>query len=126
MKTVFVTLVLLALMVTSALADGCVDIFFEVPSVVHPGDIVTVSGGITNCGDTPGVAHLEASLSYNGEPLPMQAKAHVKLAAGETKAYELTGVEIPPTAMPGTYEICVTAKLKGAIDTECATIEVVE
>jgi hypothetical protein len=103
-----------------------VDIYFEVPSVVHPGEIVTVSGGITNCGDTPGVAHLEAELTYNGEPIPMKAKGSVKLAAGETKAYELTGVEVPPEAFPGTYELCVTAKLKGATDTECATIEVIE
>jgi hypothetical protein len=126
MKVAITALALLALMVTGVVAEGCVDIFFEVPSVVHPGEMVTVSGGITNCGDTPGVAHLEATLTYNGEPMPMKAKGSVKLAAGETKAYELTGVQVPPGAMPGIYELCVTAKLKGATDTECATIEVVE
>ena len=109
----------------TVLANGCVDIFFEVPGVVHPGEAVMISGGITNCGDTPGVAHLEATLSYNGDPLPYKAKAAVKLAAGETKAYELE-VVIPPQTMVGTYELCVTAKLKGATDTECALIEVVE
>ena len=125
MKFAMTAIALLALMVGSVLAEGCVDIFFEVPSVVQPGDAVTVSGGITNCGDTPGVAQLEAQLTYNGEPLPMKAKGHVKVAAGETKAYELE-VAVPPEIFPGTYEICVTAKLKGATDTECATVEVIE
>jgi hypothetical protein len=125
MKVALICLMLLALGVSVVLANGCVDIFFEVPAVVHPGETITVSGGITNCGDTPGVAHLEATLSYNGQPLPMKAKGAVKLAAGETKAYELE-VAVPPETAIGSYELCVTAKLKGAEDTECAVVEVIE
>jgi hypothetical protein len=112
-------------MAGSALGEGCVDIFFEVPGVVHPGEVVIVSGGITNCGDTPGVAHLTGTLTYNGEPIPVNARAAVKLAGGETKAYEME-IVVPPELELGTYEICVTAKLKGATDTECAVIEVIE
>jgi hypothetical protein len=126
MKFALTITALAVLVLTSTVfAEGCVDIFFEVPGMVHPGEVVTVSGGITNCGDTPGVAHLTATLTHNGEPIPVNAKAAVKLAAGETRTYEME-VEVPPEIMIGTYELCVTAKLKGATDTECAVIEVME
>jgi len=122
-KLVLTALALVALMAGGALADACVDVFFEAPSIVHPGETVTVSGGITNCGDAAGIAVLTAELTYNGEIVPCDAEVAVPLAAGETKAYSLE-VTIPADVPVGVYELCVTAELDGATDTECGSVEV--
>ena len=124
MKMTLTALAIMAIAAT-AFAEGCVDVFLEVPDVVHPGDVVAVSGGITNCGDTPGVAYLVATLTYEGE-LIAQVDGTVPLAAGETKAYELTDLVVPQEVVPGTYEICVTAELDGGTDTACGTTVVMD
>ena len=110
-------------LVGGAWAADCVEIDIEAPSSAYIGQTVTVSGEVTNCGDEAGFVQIKGTLQKDGVVIQSNMVTFY-LAAGETKS-EAVRIYIPEDPQyVGTYTACVEARIGTAIDSDCATMEV--
>ncbi|MCD6087731.1 MAG: hypothetical protein J7K11_07190 [Candidatus Hydrothermae bacterium] len=110
-------------LVGGAWAADCVEIDIEAPSSAYIGQTVTISGEVTNCGDEAGFVQIKGTLRKDGVVIQSNMVTFY-LAAGETKS-EAVRIYIPEDSQyVGTYTACVEARIGSAIDSDCATMEV--
>ena len=110
-------------LVGGAWAADCVEIDIEAPSSAYIGQTVTISGEVTNCGDEAGFVQIKGTLRKDGVVIQSNMVTFY-LAAGETKS-EAVRIYIPEDLQyVGTYTACVEARIGSAIDSDCATMEV--
>ena len=110
-------------LVGGAWAADCVEIDIEAPSSAYVGQTVTISGEVTNCGDEPGFVQIKGTLRKDSVVIQSNMVT-LYLAAGETKS-EAVRIQIPEDPQyVGTYTACVEARIGTAIDSDCATMEV--
>jgi hypothetical protein len=115
------TIGLVVALAVLAWAVDCVEVDIESPASAQPGDVVTLSGELTNCGDA-GNCWLEGSIEVNGLTIAL-GRRPIYLAAGETRS-ESVDVTLPPGVQPGTYTACVTATIGTAEDSDCTTMQI--
>ena len=110
-------------LVGGAWASDCVEIDIEAPSSAYIGQTVTISGEVTNCGDEAGFVQIKGTLRKDSVVIQSNLVTFY-LAAGETKS-EAVSIYIPEDPqLVGTYTACVEARIGSAIDSDCATMEV--
>ncbi len=110
-------------LVGGAWAADCVEIDIEAPTSAYIGQTVTISGEVTNCGDEAGFVQIKGTLRKDGVVIQSNMVTFY-LAAGETKS-EAVRIYIPEDPQyVGTYTACVEARIGSAIDSDCATMEV--
>ncbi len=129
MKKLFIVLAGLCLLAFSApvMADDCVEADLEITPSAGPGDLVSFSFELTNCGTEAALADLTFDFTFDTEDIPEGINFSIPMkfpiGAGETytRSFETT---LPPVTPSGSFTVCVEAVIGEATASDCATLVV--